>query len=74
MKPSQEKYDKIPALPTIDWPPPFFVHIPGVYCGNCGETFALYSYSVIWPNGLDENGKPYYNACFKCHKVDRLHS
>ena len=24
----------------------FFQNLPGVYCRNCGETFALYSYSA----------------------------
>lgn len=54
-------YNKIPALKEG-----FFQHIPGVYCNNCGEVFALYSYSAHPPSGTDENGKPYYNNCFKC--------
>lgn len=63
-----EKYDLIPALPAATGG--FFQHIPGVYCKNCGETFALYSYSVHQPDtdARDENGKPYYNECFKCKK------
>ena len=58
-----EDYDKI--LPPENG---FFVHIPGVYCKSCGETFALYSFSAHQPDGVDENNKPYYNHCFCCVK------
>lgn len=44
----------------------FFQHFPGCYCNNCGETFALYSYSAMQPKNVDENKIPYYNSCFKC--------
>jgi hypothetical protein len=54
-------YDKI--APIEDG---FFQHFPGVYCNNCGETSALYSYSMFQPVGVDENNKPYYDSCFKC--------
>lgn len=46
----------------------FFQNFSGVYCKNCGETFALYSYSAMQPQGVDENSKPFYNNCFKCNK------
>lgn len=62
MKPPKEIYDKIPELPESG----FYMHFGGVYCRNCGETFALYSYSAIRPSGIDENRKPYYSQCFKC--------
>jgi len=61
MKPSQEKYDSLPARDKMGP-----VNIPGVYCQGCGETFALYRYSVLQPDGFDENGKAYYRACFNC--------
>jgi len=73
MKPIQEKYDEIPGFPTIDrLSLSFFICVPGAYCKQCGEVFALYSYSAIWPNGLDENDKPYYDSCFKCDGAGRL--
>lgn len=56
-------YEKI--LPVRD-DEAFFMHLPGVYCRNCGETYALYSFSTEKPDGTDENRKPYYNGCFKC--------
>lgn len=58
-------YDKIPPNPK-----PPFVNIPGCYCENCGETFALYHYSVIAPSRVDENGKPVFDKCFKCENDD----
>ena len=64
MKPKQEIYDKIPTWPRPDW----FMDFPGVYCKGCGETFALYSFSMIGKQGLDENNKAYMNSCFKCQK------
>ncbi len=65
MKPSKEIYDKILPLCPKDYEEGF-MRIPGVYCAGCGETFALYSYSVIPPCGFDENQKPYYTGCFRC--------
>lgn len=62
MKPSKEIYDKIP-----DHPSGSFMNAPGIYC-KCGASFALYFYSTIQPDGLDENGKPFYNQCFLCKK------
>jgi hypothetical protein len=56
------KIENIPPLPKEG----FFQHLPGSYCKNCGEVFALYSYSAIKPDGVDDKGKPYYNDCFKC--------
>lgn len=40
-----------------------FIHMPGVYCQNCGTTLALYSWSMAKPDGVDENQKPYYKCC-----------
>jgi hypothetical protein len=59
MKPPQEEYDKIPPLPE---PGEQFIHIPGCYCQDCGRTFALYSYSMVY-TGKDENGKAYLTKC-----------
>ena len=47
------------------------INIPGVYCKNCGEVFALYAFSLDQPEGIDENGRPYYKSCFKCDKKRR---
>jgi hypothetical protein len=58
-------YDKIPAYPKGQ-----FMNAPGCYCENCGQTFALYFYSAIMPAGVDENGKPVFNNCFKCEDND----
>lgn len=63
MRPPQDIYDAIPPLPG---PGRQFIHIPGIYCITCGETMALYDYSAWQPNGIDENGKPYYQSCWKC--------
>jgi hypothetical protein len=60
MKPSKEEYDKIPPLPPAGEQ---FMHIPGCYCQNCGASFALYSYSILQPGDVDENGKPYFRRC-----------
>lgn len=67
-------YDMIPAWPN-GYPAGirFFQHFPGVYCKQCGQLFALYSYSVYQPNGLDENHKPYYNSCFACYETEEQH-
>lgn len=62
MKP--ENYDAIPLLPEKT--EETFMHMPGIYCRNCGQSFALYWYSAQQPSGVDENKKPYYNTCFKC--------
>lgn len=62
-----EDYDLIPGWPDgYQVLPRFFQHLPGVYCRGCKSTYALYSYSVRQPDGLDENKKPYYESCFKC--------
>ena len=61
MKPSQEKYDQIQPLKDQG-----HINIPGIYCAGCGETYARYSYSFHQADAVDENGKPYYNKCFKC--------
>lgn len=58
-----ENYNEIKEMSNGD-----FRHFPGVYCKNCGETFALYSYSLIQPDGIDDNLKPFYNDCFRCNK------
>jgi hypothetical protein len=63
MKPAQEIYAKIPSLPPYGTP---FTHIPGVYCQECGNVFALYSTSVSLGE-IDENGKPYYKTCCRCN-------
>lgn len=42
------------------------VMMPGVYCKNCGETFALYAWSAAKPDGSDENNKFFYNKCLNC--------
>lgn len=65
MKPPQKIYETI--LPNPDYAKGF-MNFPGIYCEGCGETFALYSYSAHQPNGLDENGKPFYHSCFMCEK------
>ena len=69
MRPPQEIYDQIPQLTHKDLTA-FFQRIPGCYCINCGEVFALYSYSAVMPRYKDENGKPYYKTCFMCVKPD----
>jgi len=63
------EYDTIPAWPNGYSPHQFFQHFPGVYCKQCGKVFALYSYSICQPHGLDENHKPYYNSCFLCYET-----
>lgn len=60
MKPSIEIYNAIKPLPPKG---EFFQHFPGVYCQNCGEDFALYSYSIFQPLEIDENNKPFYKCC-----------
>lgn len=55
-----KNYDKIPMTVGIN--------VPGVYCKNCGETFAIYPWSVVQPHGTDINKKPFYNKCFKCEE------
>ena len=60
---SQEAYDSVKPLPEKG---EFFQNFAGVYCKNCGETFALYSYSVFKPHGVDENNKPFYKNCVMC--------
>ena len=67
MRPPQEIYDQIPPLTKNDYSMGF-QRVPGCYCINCGEAFALYAYSIIIPRYRDENGKPYYETCFKCAK------
>lgn len=63
MKPPKEEYDAIPKMPRTGV---VFAHIPGVYCKGCGRTFALYSYSMCPPAGIDEEGKPFYTSCMDC--------
>lgn len=53
-----ERYNEIKPIGTG-----FFQNFPGVYCKTCGRSFALYSYSVPQPDGIDENSKPFYNKC-----------
>ncbi len=62
-----KNYNLIPSM-TYEKYNGFFQHLPGIYCWNCGETFALYSYSAMQPHGFDPNGKPFYYSCFKCEK------
>lgn len=57
-----DRYDEIPDHRTCKSP----IMMPGVYCRNCGNTFALYQWSFHKPDGFDENGKFYYNKCFGC--------
>jgi hypothetical protein len=63
VKPPPDVYDSIKPLPP---PGSWFMHFPGVYCQGCGETFALYSFSAIGHDGVDENGKPFLAACCHC--------
>ncbi len=63
MKPKD--YDKIPAASELGP-----INVPGCYCINCGELFALYSFSIHQPMNKDENGKLYYENCFLC--MDRM--
>jgi hypothetical protein len=62
---SDEDYASILPLPEEG---EHFMHLPGVYCKNCGEIFALYSYSAHKPDGIDHNRKPFYNKCYFCPK------
>lgn len=64
-----DRYNQIKSLPPEGG---FFQHFPGVYCKKCGEIFALYLYSAHLPNGVDENGKPYYESCLMCAKSIKL--
>lgn len=65
----QEKYNSIKEIPVEGG---WFMNFPGVYCKNCGEIFALYSFSGNQPHGIDENKKPYYNSCPMCSKVKSI--
>lgn len=56
-----ENYDNIPTFEKLKG-----INIPGCYCENCGQTFALYSYSSIKPTKIDENKKFYYDFCHLC--------
>ena len=60
-------YDKIPTWEEFRKAK---VAVPGIYCQKCGTTFALYSWSMMGPHGLDENKKPFYKNCFECPKED----
>lgn len=42
---------------------------PGVYCGECGQTFSLYPWSMRQPDYVDKNGKPWYDGCGFCREV-----
>lgn len=64
MKPPDEKYALIPTRKTMG-----AINIPGIYCKGCGDTFALYSYSVFQADGYDENDKPFYEKCLTCQKA-----
>lgn len=61
-----DKYLAIPPLSAAEKEGCFFQHFPGVYCVNCGDTFALYSYSAPVPDGVDGAGKPFYRKCLTC--------
>ena len=63
---SPERYALIKPLPKEGG---FFQNFPGVYCQKCGKDFALYSYSAYQPDGVDENGKPFYRECCLCCKT-----
>lgn len=67
MKITPERYGLIPKLPEKG---KFFQHFPGVYCQNCGKDFALYHYSLHQPDGLDENGIPFYTKCVLCRRQE----
>lgn len=56
-----ENYNDIPTARKLR-----SVNIPGCYCENCGQTFALYSYSIIPPTKVDENNKLCYESCHFC--------
>lgn len=64
-----DRYNQIKPLPPEGG---FFQHFPGVYCKKCERIFALYSYSAFQPDGVDENGKPYYDSCSVCGKDKKL--
>ena len=68
MKLTTEAYEAIPGF-AIDIPS-FFMHIPGIYCINCKEVFALYSFSAGPPDGFDRWGKPIYFKCDWCPDED----
>lgn len=57
-----DRYDEIPNYKECK----SSVMMPGVYCKNCGNTFALYAWSFHKPDGADENDKFFYNKCFGC--------
>ena len=57
-----EKYNEIPSIAGQE----YYMNIPGVYCQNCGDVSALYSFSGFQPDNIDENGKPYYDKCLIC--------
>lgn len=58
-----DKYATIKPVPEEGG---FYQNLPGVYCQKCGETFALYSYSLHQPDGVDAKGKPFYRECSFC--------
>lgn len=60
-----EDYEKIPDYTKHKED----VMIPGVYCKKCGETYTLYKWSLVIPNGADENNKFFYNTCLNCEKT-----
>jgi hypothetical protein len=66
--------DQIQPLPDGDKITDEFMHFPGVYCATCGIISALYSYSIIAPNGIDENNRPYINQCDigKCKDMEMI--
>lgn len=46
------------------------INIPGIYCKNCGASFALYSFSIAQAHGFDENDKAFYEFCPSCPKTE----
>ncbi len=65
MKPNKETYDKLMANLQNKRSE---LMMPGVYCSNCGETFALYPWSACMPSDRDENNVFYYKTCPLCTK------
>ena len=68
MRPPREIYDQIPPLSPDDYKAGF-IRYPGIYCINCGDVSALYSYCGAAPAGFDENGKPFLARCIRCRGV-----
>lgn len=58
-----QDYESIPSNPQG-----YFMNFPGIYCKNCGRTYALYSFSVYPADDVDEMKKPFYKNCPKCYE------